>query len=198
MVALLDTGDIGRLPCGIVGGIPSLAAGHTAAAGVDRGLFDDIEAVSVAKVVQRTGYAACRKQNQVVPLLFPFEQLARRYGRPQVGYGLECCRIPVDRQLPPGVADGAEADLERYVLRITAFGLCLEAQGVKYRVASAPYHRIGNLERPDAGYLPCACRVRSPGCRTSRLRPAASAVRSGFSLSWDSVRRFSPRCRPRR
>ena len=72
VVALLDTGDIGRLPCGIVAGIPSLAAGHTAAAGVDRSLFDDIEAISVAKVVQRTGYAACRKQNQVVPLFLPF------------------------------------------------------------------------------------------------------------------------------
>ena len=28
VVALLDTGDIGRLPCGIVAGIPSLAAGR--------------------------------------------------------------------------------------------------------------------------------------------------------------------------
>ena len=118
------------------------------------GLFDDIEAISVAKVVQRTGYAACRKQNQVVPLFLPFEQLARRYGRTQVGYGLECCRIPVDRQLPPGVADGAEADLERYVLRITAFGLCLEPQGVKYRVAGAPYHRIGNLGDQTQGVFP--------------------------------------------
>ena len=95
VVALLDTGDIGRLPCGIVAGIPSLAAGHTAAAGVDRGLFDDIEAVSVAKVVQRTGYAACRKQNQGVPLLFPFGTFARPYGTPHVGYGPACFPLPV-------------------------------------------------------------------------------------------------------
>ena len=100
VVALLDTGDIGRLPCGIVAGIPSLAAGHTAAAGVDRSLFDDIEAISVAKVVQRTGYAACRKQNQVVPLFLPFEQLARRYGRTQVGYGLSATGYPLIANCP--------------------------------------------------------------------------------------------------